>query len=62
VRVSLGGERRIDIARAYGYKDESAITQILKRLERCSQAEPAVRAQRTILKAEHEKRMSRIKS
>jgi hypothetical protein len=27
VRVHLGGERRIDIARAYGYKDGSAITQ-----------------------------------
>jgi hypothetical protein len=33
VRVRLGAERRIDVARAYGYKDGSAITQILKRLE-----------------------------
>jgi REP element-mobilizing transposase RayT len=33
VRVRLGGERRIDVARRYGYKDGSAITQMLKRME-----------------------------
>lgn len=37
VRVALGGERRIDVARAYGYRDGSAITQILKRLEQSAQ-------------------------
>ena len=33
VRVRLGAERRVDAARAYGYKDGSAITHVLKRLE-----------------------------
>jgi len=33
LRVHLGGERRIDVARAFGYKDGSAITQMLKRLQ-----------------------------
>jgi hypothetical protein len=43
VRVRLGAERRIDVARAYGYKDGSAITQILKRLEARSDPEMAAR-------------------
>jgi len=33
VRARLGGERHIDIARSLGYKDGSAISHILKRLE-----------------------------
>ena len=33
VRIRLGAERRVDAARAYGYKDGSAITHVLKRLE-----------------------------
>jgi putative transposase len=33
VRVTLGGERRVDVGQALGYKDGSAITHILKRLQ-----------------------------
>ena len=61
VRVNLGGERRIDIAREYGYKDGSAITQILKRLELTMQLEPALRARAESLKAKHERALSRVK-
>jgi len=50
VRVNLGGERRINVARAYGYKDGSAITQILKRLQAQARSEPALA-----------RRMSRLK-
>jgi len=39
---SPGGERRIDIARARGYGDGSAITQILKRLRNRVEANPAI--------------------
>jgi S-adenosylmethionine:diacylglycerol 3-amino-3-carboxypropyl transferase len=62
VRVHLGGERRIDVARDLGYKDGSAITQILKRLERSSQTELSVRSRMATLKTENEKLLSRIKS
>ena len=31
IRVNLGRERRIDVAQSFGYKDGSAITQMLKR-------------------------------
>jgi len=37
LRVRLGTERRIDVARAFGYRDGSAITQIIK----CREAEAA---------------------
>jgi hypothetical protein len=33
VRVTLGGERRVDASKALGYKDGSAITHALKRLQ-----------------------------
>jgi len=42
VRVHLGGERRIDVARDYGYRDGSAITQILKRLQSRARLQPAM--------------------
>ena len=32
MRVELGGERRIDVAQELGYRDGSAVTQLLKRL------------------------------
>jgi REP element-mobilizing transposase RayT len=32
-RVRLGGERGVDVARELGYKDGSAVTQLIKRLE-----------------------------
>jgi hypothetical protein len=36
IGIRLGGERRIDLAREYGYSDGSATTQILKCLERAA--------------------------
>jgi hypothetical protein len=33
-RVKLGGERRVEVAREYGYKDGSGLTHLLKKLER----------------------------
>ena len=36
LRVHLGGERRIDVARSCGYADGSAVTQLLKRLEQAA--------------------------
>lgn len=44
VRIVLGGERRIDVARAYGYRDGSAITQILRRLEQSVSEDKALAA------------------
>jgi putative transposase len=41
LRVCLGGERRIDVARSYGYADGSAVTHLLKRLKK-EAAFPAV--------------------
>jgi len=32
-RVRVGGERRVDVAREHGYRDGSAVTQLIKRLE-----------------------------
>jgi hypothetical protein len=58
IRVQLGGERRVDVARAYGYKDGSAITHLLKRLA----ANEAVRRRLTALEAEHVNRASSFKS
>jgi hypothetical protein len=58
LRVRLGGERRVDLARAYGYKDGSAITHLLKRLAE----DEAVQRRRTALEAEHAKRVSSVRS
>jgi hypothetical protein len=61
VRVRVGNERRIDVARAYGYKDGSAITQIIKRLEAeaARRSELGVRMSR--LRAAFERQMSSVK-
>ena len=42
-RLCPGGERRIDVAQAYGYKDGSAATHILKKSESQRQSNPASR-------------------
>jgi len=59
VRVHLGGERRIDIARAYGYKDGSAITQILKRLQAQAGSTPVVADRMLHLKTKIDDLLSR---
>ena len=56
--ISLGGERRIDIARGYGYKDGSAITQILKRLQNAARTEPPLADRMSRLKIEMERSLS----
>jgi len=60
-RVHLGGERRIDVARAFGYKDGSAITQMLKRLERRILRERPARRRARELRAAHEHAVSSVK-
>ena len=52
VRVHLGGERRIDIARACGYKDGSAITHILNRLQTEARSKPATARRMSRLETE----------
>jgi REP element-mobilizing transposase RayT len=52
VRVHLGGERRIDVARAYRYKDGSAITQMLKRLQKEVDCKPALARRQSLLETE----------
>jgi hypothetical protein len=41
-RVRLGGERGIEVAREYGYKDGSEVTQRVKRLEKSAQKDKAI--------------------
>ena len=62
IRVHLGGERRIDIARAYGYKDGSAITQMLKRLGSAAQSKPALATRMSRLETEIDHILSGLKS
>jgi REP element-mobilizing transposase RayT len=52
IRIHLGGEKRIEVARSYGYRDGSAITQILKRLHLEANSTPAVAAQLANLQSE----------
>jgi REP element-mobilizing transposase RayT len=61
-RVHLGGERRIDIARACGYKDGSAITQMLKRLQTEAGSKPALARRISRLKTEFDHILSCVKS
>jgi hypothetical protein len=51
------GDRHRPSVRLKGWK---CMTKILKCLERCAQAKPAVRPRMTIVKTEHEKQLSRI--
>jgi putative transposase len=51
VRVILGGERRVDVAAEYGYKDGSAITQIIKRLEIRAATDRSLRTQLAKMRA-----------
>lgn len=52
VRVVLGGEWRIDVAQAYGYRDGRAITPMLKRLEQSAQADAGLESRMKILRAD----------
>jgi len=61
-RVCLGGERRIDVARSFGYKDGSAITQMLKRLENKLPHRPALTERISTLTEEFRTCLSSVKS
>ena len=62
VRVRLGGERRIDAARACGYKDGSAVTQILSRLQIDAQKNPKIPIQMARLENDFNRISSCFKS
>lgn len=62
VRVVLGGERRSDVARSYGYSGVSAITQILKRLPESAIGNRAVAARMDALATELKKALSTVES
>jgi hypothetical protein len=62
VRVNLGGVCRIDVARAYGYKDGSTITQMLKRLQAKAKSKPAITRRMTRLETEIDHVLSGVKS
>jgi len=62
VRVHLGGERRVDVAKAYGYKDGSAVTQMLKRLQNRARSQPALVGRMRRVKTEIDHIMSGVRS
>jgi hypothetical protein len=62
VRVALGGERGIDVARAQGYKDGSAITHMLKRLQAHAAEDASLRRQIAKLQREFDRKVSGGKS
>jgi len=62
MRVHLGGKRRIDVARVYGYKDGSAIPQMLKRLQNEARSKPDMAGRMSRIEAEIEYILSEIKS
>jgi REP element-mobilizing transposase RayT len=59
IRSRLGGERGVDIAREHGFKDGSAITQIVKRLEKKAEKDQSLSRQLTEIKR---KFLSSVKS
>lgn len=58
IRIHLGDERMIDIARAWAYGDGSAITQILKRLEKRAESNLAISRRLSRIEAEFNRTMS----
>ena len=60
--MHLGGERRIDVARACRYKDGSAITHILKRLQTEARSKPATAKRMARLRTEIAQILSSFKS
>jgi len=62
IRVHLGGERRIDVARACRYKHGSAITHILKKLQTEARSKPATAKRMARLQTEIDQIPSSFKS
>ena len=55
-RVSLGGERGVDVARERGYRDGSAVRQVVKRLEAAAHTNRSLRR-----RLEQLRELSRVK-
>ena len=62
IRVRLGAERRVDVGRSMGYKDGSAITHLLQRLDEEITKEPLLATRRNALEAEFNRIVSCFKS
>jgi hypothetical protein len=62
VRVTFGGERRVDADKEYGYKDGSAITQIIKPLRARAVADRSLRMQLAKIRNVFGHEMSCVKS
>jgi len=60
VQVHLGGERRIDIARARGYPEGCAIAQILKGLQSEAGSKPATARRMSHLQVEFDHILCRV--
>lgn len=58
MRVRLGGERLVEVARDFGYKEGSGVLQAIKRLEKSAQSNPELMTQLVRLREE----MSSVKS
>jgi len=62
VRVILGGERRVDVGEALGYKDGSAITQVIKRLQARAAIDRCLRLELAKIQTAFVHSMSSVKS
>ena len=62
IRVRLGAERRVDVGRSMGYKDGSAITHLLQRLDEQIAKAPHLASRRKALEAEFNRIVSCFKS
>jgi len=50
-RVKLGGERPVDVAREYGYRNQSGVGQVVKRLEKSAAEDAELRSKLDWMKA-----------
>jgi hypothetical protein len=62
IRVRLGAERRVDVGKSMGYKDGSAITHLLQRLDEQIAKAPHLASRRKALEAEFNRIVSCFKS
>jgi len=62
VRVRLGAERRIDVARAYRYRDGSAVSHVIRRLEALAAMQTALTKRMARLRLVFDRLMSCVKS
>ena len=62
MRVILGGERRVDVGEALGYKDGSAITQVIKRLQARAAIDRRLRLELAEIQTAFAHSMSSVKS